>query len=111
MSKQLYSAFFCMASVLLNSSAQAAEKEKVYVTPAEHPTQVYFGDPHIHTRVSVDSSLWGNTLGPKDTYKFVRGGEVTSFKGWKAKLTLSELDGRVNRAELKRRRISVSFLF
>jgi len=75
-----------MACVLLASSVNAAEKY-YYAPIAKHPVQVYFGDPHIHTRISVDSSLWGNTLGPADTYKFVRGGEVTSFKGWKAKLT------------------------
>ncbi|MEH6616543.1 MAG: DUF3604 domain-containing protein [Porticoccus sp.] len=75
-----------MASVLLISSAQAAEKEKVYVAPAEHPTQVYFGDPHIHTSVSADAALWGASLGPEETYRFGLGEEMTSFKGWKVKL-------------------------
>jgi len=61
-------------------------EKKRYITPPDFAENVYFGDAHIHTRLSVDSSLWGNTLGPADTYKFVRGGELTSFKGWTVKL-------------------------
>ena len=76
-----------LAGILLVSSVQAQEGEgKRYITPPEYAENVYFGDAHIHTRISVDSSLWGNTLGPADTYKYVRGGEVTSFKGWTVKL-------------------------
>ncbi len=87
MNRCLYAMLPFLASVLLISSAQAAEKEKVYVTPAGHPTQVYFGDPHIHTSISADAALWGSTLGPEDTYRFGLGEEMTSFKGWKVKLT------------------------
>ncbi len=73
-----------MASVLLLPAARAEEKR--YATPREHPQNVYWGDPHIHTRISADASLWGSTLGPEDTYRFGLGEEMTSFKGWKAKL-------------------------
>jgi len=76
-----------MASLLVVTSVHAAEKEKVYAAPAEHPTQVYFGDPHIHTSLSADAAMWGNTLGAEDTYRFGLGEEVTSYKGWKVKLT------------------------
>ena len=78
---------FVMTCALFLSSAQAQEKDKVYATPAEHPTQVYFGDPHIHTSISADAAMWGNALSLEDTYRFGRGGEVTSHKGWKVKLT------------------------
>ena len=75
------------ASALLATSLHAQESEKKrYIEPSKHSEEVYFGDAHIHTRISVDSSLWGNTLGPADTYEYVRGGEVTSFKGWTVKL-------------------------
>ena len=86
MNRYLYATLLFIASVLLISSAQAAEKEKVYVTPAGHPTQVYFGDAHIHTTLSVDAALWGTSLRPEDVYRYARGEELTSFKGWKAKL-------------------------
>jgi len=76
-----------MTSVLLVSSVHAQENQgERYITPSESPQNVYFGDAHIHTRMSIDAGLWGNTLSPRDCYKFARGGEVTSFKGWKAKL-------------------------
>jgi len=73
-----------MASVLVFSSVYAEEKR--YITPNEYAENVYFGDAHIHTRMSVDAALWGNNLAPADAYKYARGGEVTSFKGWTAKL-------------------------
>ena len=39
-----------MASVLLVSPVNAQEaEEKRYITPSEHPQNVYFGDAHIHT--------------------------------------------------------------
>jgi hypothetical protein len=74
-----------MMCVFLAFSVNAAEK--YYNAPVEHPNDVYFGDPHIHTSVSADAALWGSTLGPEDTYRFGLGEEMTSFKGWKVKLT------------------------
>jgi len=73
------------ASIAQAETAKQAE-EKSYAPPVGHPTDVYFGDPHIHTSISADAAMWGNTLSSEDTYKFGLGGEVTSFKGWKAKL-------------------------
>ena len=83
LSKYLMMAF-CL--FLLTTEVLAQEKKYYANAPSDNATNVYFGDPHIHTRISVDASLWGNTLGPADTYKYVRGAEVTSFKGWTAKL-------------------------
>lgn len=36
----------------------------------------YFGDTHIHTRLSLDANLQGNRLAPLDAYRFARGEEV-----------------------------------
>ena len=48
------------ASALLTTSLHAQESEKKrYIEPSKHPSDVYFGDAHIHTRISVDSSLRG----------------------------------------------------
>jgi hypothetical protein len=58
-----------------------------YAPPSEYPVQVYFGDPHVHTSISLDAAAWGNRLGPEGAYRFARGEAVTSFKGWTAKLT------------------------
>ena len=43
------------------------------------PTQLYWGDTHLHTSNSPDASLNGNTLiGPEEAFRFARGEEVTS---------------------------------
>ena len=50
------------------------------------PTQVFWGDTHLHTSNSPDAGFLGNTLGPKEAYRFARGEEVTSSGGLRAKL-------------------------
>jgi len=51
------------------------------------PTQVYFGDTHLHTNLSGDAGLFGNRLGMEDAYRFCRGEEVVSSTGYRAKLS------------------------
>ena len=48
-------------------------------TVAVNPERdVYFGDLHIHTMLSMDAYyLFGTRLGPEDAYRFARGEEVT----------------------------------
>jgi hypothetical protein len=43
-----------MASILVFSSVYAEEKR--YITPSEHPENVYFGDAHVHTSMSLDAA-------------------------------------------------------
>ena len=75
------------AVAMLTNMAMAQDTEvKRYLTPPDYAQDVYFGDSHIHTEISVDAGLWGNKLSPEDTYKYVRGGEVISAKGWTAKM-------------------------
>jgi len=50
------------------------------------PQRVYFGDTHHHSSYSFDSGMFGNTLGPEDSFRFARGEEVTAANGVKAKL-------------------------
>jgi hypothetical protein len=70
-------------------SAVAAQEpqEKRYITPSEHPENVYFGDAHVHTVMSMDAAAWGASQSPEGAYRYARGEEVTSFKGWKTQLT------------------------
>ena len=37
------------------------------------PTNVYFGDTHVHTGLSPDAGGSGTTLMPRDAYRFARG--------------------------------------
>ena len=64
----------------------APQKEFSPNVNRNYPTNVYFGDTHLHTRLSMDAGTFGNRLGLEDAYRFTRGEEVTASKGFKAKL-------------------------
>lgn len=51
------------------------------------PTQVYWGDSHVHTNNSLDARGFGVTLGPEEAYRFARGEEVTTSHGEQFKLS------------------------
>jgi hypothetical protein len=61
---------------------------KTYSPYAERsfPDKVYWGDTHLHTALSADAGLFGNTLGLEDAYRFARGEEVVSATGLPARL-------------------------
>ena len=49
--------------------------------PAHPERDVYFGDLHVHTMLSMDAYwMFGTRLGPEDAYRFARGEEI-SFMG------------------------------
>jgi hypothetical protein len=50
------------------------------------PQRIFFGDTHHHSSFSVDSGMFGNTLGPDQSFRFARGEEVTSSSGLRVKL-------------------------
>ena len=52
----------------------------------DFPQQVYWGDTHHHSSYSFDSGMFGNTLGPEESFRFARGEEVTASNGVHAKL-------------------------
>jgi hypothetical protein len=51
------------------------------------PTQVFWGDTHLHTGMSMDAGAFGARLDPEDAYRFARGEELTSSTGLKVKLS------------------------
>jgi hypothetical protein len=51
------------------------------------PTEVYWGDTHLHTSMSFDAGAFGARLDPHDAYRFASGEEVTSSTGLKVKLS------------------------
>lgn len=50
------------------------------------PTQVYWGDTHLHTGVSMDAGAFGARLTPEDAYRFARGEEVMASSRQRARL-------------------------
>ena len=50
------------------------------------PTNVYFGDTHVHTALSADAGGGGTRLLPRETYRFARGEQATSNTGQPVKL-------------------------
>ena len=52
-----------------------------------YPTQVFWGDQHVHTGWSVDAGAFGATLGPEEALRFARGEQVTSSLGRPVKLS------------------------
>ena len=42
------------------------------------PTQLLWGETHLHTALSLDASAFGNILGPDEAWRFAKGEQVTS---------------------------------
>jgi hypothetical protein len=85
MNRYLYATLLFIAGATLVPFAHAADE--YYAPPVKHPVQVYFGDPHLHTSLSMDAGAWGNNLGLEPAYRFARGAEVTSSSGIQVKLS------------------------
>ena len=51
------------------------------------PTNVYWGDTHLHTGMSMDAGAFGARLMPEDAHRFARGEEITSSTGQRVKLS------------------------
>jgi hypothetical protein len=68
---------------------RSAIKEPSYSPYAgrHFPTQVYWGDTHVHTSNSLDARALGATLGPEEAFRFARGEEVTSATRLRVKLS------------------------
>ncbi|OUS31347.1 hypothetical protein A9Q98_02780 [Thalassotalea sp. 42_200_T64] len=50
------------------------------------PNNVYWGDSHLHTGLSLDAGLFGNTVTIDDAYRLARGEQINSAKGMPLKL-------------------------
>ena len=93
------SRFVALATLILATSAMAqivpSEESleglypgKAYSPYAQRsfPSQVFWGEMHVHTGLSADAGLFGNILGVDDAYRFARGEELVSSSGLPVKL-------------------------
>jgi hypothetical protein len=74
----------------LNPNATGKLYKKESYSPyagRDFPTQVFWGDTHLHTNLSMDAGAFGNRLGLEQAYRFSKGEEVTSSSGITAKLS------------------------
>jgi hypothetical protein len=51
------------------------------------PSNVYWGETHLHTGYSLDAGLFGATTNHEDAYRFARGEEIKSSTGLPVKLS------------------------
>ena len=51
------------------------------------PSNVYWGETHLHTGLSLDAGLFGCTLNHEDAYRLARGEEIKSSTGLPVKLS------------------------
>jgi hypothetical protein len=51
------------------------------------PSNVYWGETHLHTGLSLDAGLFGNTTGHDTAYRLARGEQVTTATGQEVKLS------------------------
>ncbi|SMF62997.1 Protein of unknown function [Alteromonadaceae bacterium Bs31] len=56
-------------------------------TNSNYPTEVLWGDTHVHTALSMDAGAFGNQLSPDDAYRFAKGEKVRASTGTEVKLS------------------------
>lgn len=87
----LYSAYaWASDPVPPSESLEAAyPAQKTYSPYAgrNFPTEVLWGDTHLHTDLSMDAGAFGARLGPDEAYQFAKGQEVVSSTGLPVRLS------------------------
>lgn len=69
------------------AAAPAATVEYSPTFGDDFPTEVYWGDTHVHSAFSMDANTMGNTrLSPADAYRFARGESVRAHNGMTVRL-------------------------
>ena len=73
--------------VLQATSVVWAEKPYSPYVDQQYPPNVYWGDTHLHTNLSVDAYNFSNrSLGPEEAYRFAKGEAVIANNGMVTKL-------------------------
>lgn len=67
------------------SDAYSAKTYSPYANRS-FPSNVYWGETHLHTGLSLDAGLFGNILGHADAYRLARGEQITASSGLPVKL-------------------------
>jgi hypothetical protein len=72
-----------LAVVALTLSISAASAQESYSPHVDrtYPTNVYWGDTHVHTTLSGDAYAFGARLTPAEAYRFASGETVRADNG------------------------------
>jgi len=77
---------FLVTLACLNEVAFSAESYSPYVEQP-YPSNVYWGDTHLHTNMSFDANGYGNKkLGSEEAYRFAKGKVITAHNGMDVRL-------------------------
>ena len=60
------------------------------------PDQVYWGDSHLHTGLSLDAGLFGNITGPKEAWALAKGERNAASKSATNVRACDPTDGEVS---------------
>ena len=76
------SSLACLGNYAVASSTDD-ERVKKFSPPANttYATNVYWGDSHLHTGLSLDAGLFGNVLRPDDAYRLAKGEKIIASSG------------------------------
>ncbi len=74
-----------VALTVLPLSASAGESYSPHVDQS-YPTNVYWGDTHVHTDLSGDAFGTGTRLTPDDAYRFAKGEKIRATGGEEVRL-------------------------
>ena len=78
---------FIITSGLFIETNAAGESSYSPYADQNYPTQVLWGDTHLHTANSLDARIMGVTLTVADAYRFARGDQVISSSGQAVRLS------------------------
>ena len=80
----------CCGVMTALAQSPAGEAERLSYSPyAEqaYPMNVYFGDTHLHSNLSMDAYNSGNiNIGPAEAYRFAKGEALEGGNGWPVQL-------------------------
>jgi hypothetical protein len=95
-SRTLFAGLLLVVSATASAQIVPSEESLTDVYPGKayspyaqrgFPDQVYWGDTHLHTGLSMDAGLFGARLGLDEAYRFARGEEVMASSGQPARLS------------------------
>ncbi len=76
-----------LGAALLVANGAVAEPGYSPWQGQHYPDQVFWGDTHLHSSVSLDANLFGaRNMGPERAYRFARGETVTASNGMQARI-------------------------